>query len=287
MANNRKKNKKKPSAKKTTTKTTTTTTTVVTTTTEVNKNLDTHYLLILDRSGSMQSCWDSTISGLNEQLNTIRHLEEKYPEQRYFVSLVVFDTEIETILEDEPISKVEDFDGTEFPPRMATALHDAMGIGISNLKATLKKKDKETDSISTALVVVMTDGWENASKEHNAKSIKEIIEELEETGAWTFSYMGANQDAVLAAQAYGIGAGNSVTYSSTSRGADTAFKTLNRAFAAKAGMSNVAYTASVASSGDVSLDSLNLQNDNFLSEVVDGDTIGEDDSNIKSSEDKV
>lgn len=285
MAKSKKKNnKKKASAKKTTT-TTTTTTTVVTTTTEVDKSLDTHYLLVLDRSGSMQSCWDSTISGLNEQLNTIRHLEEKYPEQRYFVSLVVFDTEIETILEDKPISEVEDFDGTEFPPRMATALHDAMGIGISNLRATLKKKDKKSDSISTALVVVMTDGWENASKEHNAKSIKKMIEELEETGAWTFSYMGANQDAVLAAQAYGIGAGNSVTYSSTMKGASIANSTLSKAFKSRAASSNVAYTASAAA-GDVTLDFMQLDTDNFLSEVVDGDTIGEDESNIKNTEDK-
>lgn len=273
--------KKKKSSKKTTT-TTTTVTTTTTTTTSVDKNLDTHYLLVLDRSGSMQSCWDATIGGLNEQLNTIRHLEEQYPEQRYFVSLVVFDTEIDTILEDTPISEVKDFDGTEFPPRMATALHDAMGTGISNLKATLSKKDKKSDSISTAIVVVMTDGHENSSKEHNANSIKEIIQELEETGAWTFSYMGANQDAVLAARAYGIGAGNSITYASTQKGAETAYKFATRAFAAKAKMSNVAYTASVNSGQEVTLDSLNLDNTSYFSDVVDGNVIGEDESNAKS-----
>lgn len=273
--------KKKKSSKKTTT-TTTTVTTTTTTTTSVDKNLDTHYLLVLDRSGSMGSCWDATISGLNEQLNTIRHLEEKYPEQRYFVSLVVFDNEIDTILEDMPISKVEDFDGTEFPPRNSTALHDAMGLGISNLKASLKKKDKKSDSISTAIVVVMTDGWENSSREHNSETIREMIQDLEKTGAWTFSYMGANQDAVLAARAYGIGAGNSITYSSTAKGAETAYKFATRAFAAKAKMSNVAYTASVNSGQDVTLDSLNLDNTSYFSDVVDGNVIGEDESNAKS-----
>ena len=137
--------KKNKSPKKTTI--TTTTTTVVTTTT-VNKNLDTHYLLILDRSGSMSSCWTSTINGLNEQLGTIRDLENKYPEQRYFISLVVFDAEIDTILNDKPVSEVKDFDGTEFPPRGMTALHDAMGISITNLKTKLAKKNKNSDSIS-------------------------------------------------------------------------------------------------------------------------------------------
>ncbi len=280
MARNKKpKNKKKTSTKKITT---TTTTTVVTTTTELNKSLDTHYLLVLDRSGSMSNCWQSTIDGLNEQLALIRGLEEKYPEQRYFVSLVVFDSEIETILEDAPITEVKNFDGTEFPPRYTTALHDAMGMGISNLKATITNKNKENDSISTAIVVIMTDGGENASREHNSDSIKKTIEGLEKTGAWTFSFMGANQDAILAAKNFGIGAGNSITYTSSSKGAKTAFDTLNRAFAAKAGMSNMAYTNSVASTGTVSLNSLQMDNSNFLSEVVDGDTLGEDDSNIKN-----
>lgn len=275
--------KSKKSSKKTTTKKTVTTVTT-TTTTSVDKNLDTHYLLVLDRSGSMSSCWDATISGLNEQLGTIRHLEEKYPEQRYFVSLVVFDTEIDTIFEDKPIGKIEDFDGTEFPPRGGTALHDAMGIGISNLRVNLNKKDKKSDSISTALVVVMTDGWENASKEHNATSIKEIVQELEETGAWTFSYMGANQDAVLTASSFGISAGNSITYTSTAKGASTAYDTLTKGITSRAKMSNVSYTASAAV-GDVTLDAMNLDNESFFSNVVEGTEIGEDDANLKEDED--
>ena len=263
------KNKKSP--KKTTTKTTVTT--VTTTTTTVDKNLDTHYLLVLDRSGSMSSCWNSTISGLNEQLGTIRHLEEKYPEQRYFVSLVVFDTEIDTIMENKPISEVEDFDGTEFPPRGGTALHDAIGVGISNLRVQLNKKDG--DSLSTALVVIMTDGEENSSREHGSDSIKKIISELEKTGAWTFSYMGANQDAVLAASRFGISSGNAINYASTERGASAAYDTLSRGIMSRAEMSNVSYIAS-ASLGNVTLDSMAMDNNAFFSAVAEGDTIEED-----------
>ena len=267
--------KNKKSSKKTTT---TTTTTVVTTATTVDKNLDTHYLLVLDRSGSMQSCWTSTINGLNEQLGTIRTLEEKYPEQKYFITLVVFDNEIDTIIEDTPISEVKDFDGTEFIPRGMTSLHDAMGISITNLKAKLANKDKNSDSISTALVVVMTDGDENSSKEYNADSVKKLIDELDATDAWTFSYMGANQDAVLTAKSFGISIGNSVNYSSTSKGASAANTTLSNAISARAFAGNMSYTTAVASGAEVTLNSLSLDNDNFLSEVVDGDTIGEDDT---------
>lgn len=271
--------KEKKSSKKTIT--TTTTTTVVTTTTTVDKSLDTHYLLVLDRSGSMSSCWNSTISGLNEQLGTIRHLEEKYPEQRYFVSLVVFDTEIDTIMENKPISEVKDFDGTEFRPRGGTALHDAIGVGISNLRTYLDKKDKGSDSISTALVVIMTDGEENSSKEHSANTIKKLIDELNETDAWTFSYMGANQDAVLTASSFGIGAGNSLNYASTTAGASVAYDALTRGIESRANNNSRLYSMSVSATGSVSLDSMNLSNDTFLSDVVEGNTIGENLSNVK------
>ena len=111
-----------------------------------------------------------------------------------------------------------------------------------------------------------------------------VIGELEESGAWTFSYMGANQDAVLTASRFGISAGNSINYSSTSAGASAASQTLTRALRAKAQMSNVAYMASV-SVGDVSLDTMNLSNNTFFSDVVDGNVIGEDLSNLKDSSD--
>ena len=265
--------KKNRSPKKTTT--TTTTTTVVTTTT-VDKNLDTHYLLILDRSGSMSSCWTSTINGLNEQLGTIRDLENKYPEQRYFISLVVFDAEIDTILDDKPVSEIKDFDGTEFPPRGMTALHDAMGISITNLKTKLAKKDKNSDSISTALVVVMTDGDENHSKEHTSESVKKLIDELDSNSAWTFSFMGANQDAILTASSFGIGVGNSINYFSSMNGASAANSTLSKALMSRGASNNVCYSTSIATSGSATLDCMNLENDSFLSSVVDGNTIEED-----------
>lgn len=277
--------KKKPSKETTTTTANTTTKTVVTTTTTVNKSLDTHYLLILDRSGSMTSCWNSTIEGLNEQIGSIRGLDEEYPEQRYFITLVVFDGKIETILDDVPVSEVKNFTGKEFPPRGFTALHDAMGFSIKNLKEKLDKKDDDSNSISTALVVVMTDGHENCSSEYKAESIKKLIDELNETGAWTISYMGANQDAVLTASQFGIYAANSVTYSSTSAGADAAYKTLTRAVISKAKMSNLAFNAS-ASLGDITFDSLDLKNNDFFSSVVDGDVIGEDLSNVSKNSDK-
>lgn len=279
----KKENKTKKSSKKTTVVTTTTTTT--TTTTEVDKIIDTHYLLILDRSGSMQSCWNSTIEGLNEQIGAIRKLDEKYPEQKYYVSLVVFDDVIETVFENRPIEDVEEFDGTEFPPNGLTSLNDAMGYGISQLKTTLKKKAKK-DILTTALVVVMTDGGENSSKEyrgHEGKAkIKKMIDTLEEDGSWTFSFMGANQDAVLTASAYGIDSSNSITYASTTRGAKAAFDTLTSAISAKASFTNTAYVTASAL-GDVSLASMDLDNTRFFSSVVEGDTIGED-VNLKDSD---
>lgn len=265
-----KEDKKNKKVKKTVV-TTTTTTTVTSVVTE--KTLDTNYLLILDRSGSMSSCWKSTISGLNEQLGTIRALEIKYPEQRYFISLVVFDNEIETIIENKPVSEVNDFDGSEFPPRGGTALHDAIGVGISNLKMIIDRKNKESDNISTALVVIMTDGEENSSKEHTSTSIKKIVDGLEKTKAWTFSYMGANQDAILTARNFGISAGNSVNYSSTASGAHSAAEGLSKAFACRASSHAEGYAT--AGIGSMTLDSMELNNTSFMVDAIGGTTISE------------
>tara|TARA_B100000683_G_scaffold107984_1_gene106315 strand:+ start:212 stop:400 length:189 start_codon:yes stop_codon:yes gene_type:complete len=45
------------------------------------KNKKTYYQLILDKSGSMSDCVQSTINGFNEQMQMIRSMKKKFPEQ--------------------------------------------------------------------------------------------------------------------------------------------------------------------------------------------------------------
>ncbi|WP_197510642.1 hypothetical protein [Tessaracoccus coleopterorum] len=50
----------------------------------------------------------------------------------------------------------------------------------------------------------MTDGHENASKEWTHPAVKALIEQQEGSWSWTFSYLGANQDAIEVGASIGI-----------------------------------------------------------------------------------
>ncbi|HEX5625677.1 MAG TPA: hypothetical protein VFX48_06665, partial [Saprospiraceae bacterium] len=54
------------------------------------KNKKTYYHLVLDRSGSMHSCWPETLAGFSNQVDKIRELAVSYPEQSFYASLCTF-----------------------------------------------------------------------------------------------------------------------------------------------------------------------------------------------------
>jgi hypothetical protein len=241
--------------------TTTTTTTVTTTvTTKVNPK-ETHYLLILDESGSMGSVKKETLSGLNEQLKTIKNLENKYPDQEYFVSIVKFDDEIVPLIENVPAGKVREVTDKDYMPDAMTALHDAVGISVNKLKDRIQSRLNSGEA--SALVVILTDGQENASKEYDSAKIKSMITELEKTGMWTFTFIGANQDAVLTARNLGVNLSNTVNYTSSGAGTGLAFASLNSAMMKRAAFNDAGLYAATQ--------------DNFMSSVTNcSNSLGED-----------
>lgn len=259
-AANRAKKATKAQAKKVVT-TTTTTTTVTTTTTQKINPKETHYLLILDESGSMSSVKKETLSGLNEQIKTIKNLENKYQDQDYFVNIVKFDDEIISLIDNVPAGKVRELGENDYRPDAMTALHDAIGISVNKLKDKIQNKLDSGEA--SALVVILTDGMENASKEYDALKIKELISSLEKTGLWTFTFIGANQDSILTAQSLGVNVNNAVNYTHTKDGAKLAFASLNSALSKRAAYTSAGVYAATT--------------DSFLAEVTRGFAdIGED-----------
>ena len=81
-------------------------------------------------------------------------------------------------------------------PDCCTALYDAMGLLLSALQKKVSKEDK-------VLVTIVTDGYENASREYSSQTIKSLVNELKGKG-WVFAYIGANQDAITVAQTMSI-----------------------------------------------------------------------------------
>jgi len=267
---------KKNSSKKEKKEVITTTVTTTTTTTTVEKVLpkETHYLLILDESGSMESVRKQTLDGLNEQIQSIKKLDKKYPEQKFFISIVKFDDEIKDLILDTPISNVREFTMEDYKPDASTALRDAVGVSVTRLKSRIESKTSSGEAC--AVVVILTDGQENCSKEYTPSAIKDMITELSATESWIFSFIGANQDSITTAGSYGIHTSNTVNYTASGAGTRMAFASVS------AGLDNIAFrNTSTYYAGN--------RSENFMSEVVNGKTdLGEDTSildNFKTPED--
>lgn len=143
-------------------------------------------LIIIDESGSMQSIKRAAIDSVNETIQTIRSAEQKHPEQEHYVSLVSFNDDVKTIFDCAEVEQVKEINDETYQPSCCTALYDAMGISLTKLRKRVAESDK-------VLVTVVTDGYENASKEYSGKAIKALVDELKAKG-WVFAYIGANQD---------------------------------------------------------------------------------------------
>jgi hypothetical protein len=148
-------------------------------------------LIILDESGSMQSIKKSIINGFNEVVQTIKAVALQYTEQEHTITLMSFNQlRLNTILENMPITQLNEIDEKTYLPNSNTPLFDAIGHGINNLSRIIEKENPQAYNV---LVTILTDGEENASKEYNGKTIKSLIEERESKN-WTFTYIGANHD---------------------------------------------------------------------------------------------
>ena len=172
---------------------------------------ETHYLLIVDASSSMSPLTNSTISGVNEQIDSIKQLEKEHPEQKYNMSFLHFNNAVTVEYTHKTASDLEHISEKNYKCNGMTALLDAIGVGVRNLNE--KIGDKIASGEASAVVVIITDGEENSSREFDGKKIKSMIEELQSTGRWTFTFVGANIDSISTAQNYGIDVKNVMQFS--------------------------------------------------------------------------
>ena len=157
-------------------------------------------VVILDRSGSMETIRKAAIDGFNETLAGIRKAQEKYADtQDHYVTLVTFcSCSTQYVFDKTPIADTHPLTENDYQPCCCTPLFDAMGITLTAIRKHVKGIED-----SVVVVTIITDGMENASHEYNGKTIKELVERLRGEG-WTFTYMGANQDSVEVAMKLSI-----------------------------------------------------------------------------------
>ena len=160
-----------------------------------DQNHKTRVQLILDESGSMGSVREQTIDGINEYINGLLQDHEQNGTE-YMVSIVKFEGgNIVDLIQNTPVQDVEIFTEKDYTPCGMTNLNDAVGI-------TIQKMRNDAD-LYRNLVVVMTDGIENASYEYTKASVKALIDEVENQG-WNVIFLGADIDVQGEASSIGI-----------------------------------------------------------------------------------
>jgi hypothetical protein len=171
--------------------------------------------MVLDRSGSMSACKPETIEAFNSYLDGLR----RDPGET-FVTLRQFDTDHDLLYEAVLAAEVAYLSDATFQPRGMTALNDAIGYGIADGDRAIAKLPADTKH----LLVVLTDGGENASREHTPDSVKSLLAARAEDG-WTVVFLQGNLDVqatVFIGATYGINAGNVAVYSSSVAGSTSA-----------------------------------------------------------------
>jgi hypothetical protein len=175
---------------------------------------------ILDRSGSMGDMVDEVINGFNSFIS-----EQNDGVDECRVSLIQFDDRYEVNYVGINVDSVTKLDNKTYIPRGFTALYDAIGKTMISMGERFVKLD-ESERPDKVILIIMTDGAENSSKEYNAESIKTLIEKQKTDYSWEIVFMGTNQDAVLTATSIGISGLNALSYANTKDGTATALYTV-------------------------------------------------------------
>lgn len=176
----------------------------------MQKNKTTYYQLILDQSGSMSSCLNETIEGFNTQLASIRSMAKEFPEQKFFVSLTKFSDIPHHLFFNNSTDELQNIDVHTYFPQGNTALLDTIGECIFRLKA--EKQNEFEEDMATAVIVIITDGFENASRYLSYKIISKLIADLTATENFSFSFLGTTIESVEQAARMNISRQNTRRY---------------------------------------------------------------------------
>ena len=157
------------------------------------KNKTTLYHFVLDNSGSMQDCIEETVKGFNSQLETIKSLQKELPNQNFEVSLTLFNKRVMHVYSKVSVPDFKPLSIFDYNPQGSTSLLDAIGKSINKIR--IANDAKILNNEMSIVMIILTDGMENSSRQFTFRQISETIATLEETNKWVFTFLGADIDA--------------------------------------------------------------------------------------------
>ena len=240
------------------------------------KTKETYVALVVDSSGSMSSMKEQALALFNNQIDVLKATPKDAGTT--FVSFFTFGEQNEPLRPvpapfQSPYTSlgwVPGF-GSNWAPKVKflhkstkalkhltpenykpygnTPMYDGIGLAITELEGMANPVYKD----QAFLVIVVTDGQENASYEWSGPQLSQKIVELQNTGLWTFTVLGTNVDLAELSRVTGIPVANTYTYSNDSVGYNSASNSL--------GHSTQGYLRSRGAGATASLDFFSVNED--------------------------
>lgn len=163
---------------------------------------------LLDESGSMEDTASDVRGGFNAYVEAL-----KGDGNTYTLTGIKFGTTVRSLFTNLSLAQVPKLTVDNYKPLDSTALYDAIGYALDEAKKRSATGEKPY-GVRRVLFIIMTDGFENASKKFSKEAIVARMKRREAAGNWTFVYLGADQDAWSIARDLGMAKGNVMSYAS-------------------------------------------------------------------------
>ena len=185
----------------------------------------TELIFILDRSGSMGGLESDTIGGFNATIS-----DQKKIDGETRVTTILFDNFFEVLHDRINLQDIAPLTEQDYFVRGSTALYDAVALGIRKI-ANVQKQTRKEGRADKVIMVITTDGYENASRDTNAAMLHKMIDDCKKDG-WEFLFLGADIDAQAAAGSIGIESNRAANFVKDSQGVQVQYDSLNVAISA-------------------------------------------------------
>ena len=192
--------------------------------------------IVADASGSMNHLHETVIKGLNDFV-----AEQATTDNEAKVTIVQFpslkgDDGIQTILPKTDVKTARKITAEDYVINGMTPLYDAIGAVIEKADRRIAKRAAKGKDAESQVVVIFTDGGENASSKFTREAIFDLIAERKAQG-WVFVFLGANQDAFEEGGQVGFAAGNTMNFEASRSGMTEALMCVSRSVRAYSDLS--------------------------------------------------
>lgn len=134
-------------------------------------------VMVLDESGSMEPIRNQIIGSINDLI-----MEQKQIKERPATfTLVKFSDKVKEVIINKSLANIRSLTQEDYTPSGSTALYDAIGNTITRFR-----------NEKNVLMVIVTDGQENASKRYTRNQINSMINEKKINNNWTYVYLSSD-----------------------------------------------------------------------------------------------